>query len=328
MTTALIQASPLASLIYDKKHEQQKDKWISYAYALLTIAGADGEVSDKEMEWMLNEFMEELKATDEQKQLVIGFDYKNADLNKLLADIKIDLPVNFKRALVYDAVQMARADQDYAPEEKEAVIRLAESLGVPFYLARTIEGLVNTEKSLELTRKSIFEVEESSYVTVGNERPLQPEFRMASVIDRHILGMHYTSDKTQRNYGYALMMVAGADREISIQEKKWFKDEFAILSDMPTHIIEDVLSFDYKEGNLYNIIDEMEVDISINFSRTLLYNAIKMARADMNYPQTERDAANHAARVLGIPEDIARTIEYLVDTEQKIASMRKTLFEM
>lgn len=327
MRTALIQTSPVASMIYEMELEEYDNSWLSYVYSLLVIAGADGEVSEEEMEWMQTELLEELGATERQRKFVKHFDYANADLKGLLNDVKGSLPLNFRRALVYDAVQMARADDDYAPEEREAVMALAKMLDVPFYLAKTIEGLVNTERSIEVTRKSMFEVEDRPYKQKSNYYTAASHFRRASVSDRHTFGINFTCDNTQLNYGYALMVVAGADQEVSKSERDWFKNEFAVLSAVPSYIVDDVLAYDYRRADLEAIIAEMEVDISINFARTLLYNAVKMARADENYPEAEKRAVKKAAELLHIEDDVAKTIEYLVDTEIKISNMRKILFQ-
>ena len=42
-----------------------KDSWKEYGFALLTIAGSDGEVSDPELEWLTIECSEELNVEED-----------------------------------------------------------------------------------------------------------------------------------------------------------------------------------------------------------------------------------------------------------------------
>ncbi|WP_281616450.1 hypothetical protein [Flammeovirga sp. SubArs3] len=322
--TEVIQASPLATLILSCK-DVPSSSWLDYVKALLAIAGADGEVSDEEMDWVFQDFLNIVGASEEQVEEVRSFDFKNVDLAELLSSLDIDVPMNYKRTLVYDAVMMARADMVYAKEEKEAVAKAAELLGVPFFIAKTIEGLVNTEKSLEMIRKSLFELEDDEAHPIQDLASLN--MKPASVLERNTFGVRFTSEETQRNYGYALMIISGADGIVSEAEKDWYLNQFCEVSETPMAIAQDVLSFDYLNGNLEEVLNNLKVDVSINFQRTLLYNAIKMANADEDFPEKEKAATEKAAELLGITKDIAETIYYLVDTEAKVLKMRSTLFD-
>ena len=98
------------------------------------------------------------------------------------------------------------------------------------------------------------------------------------------------------------------------------------MARVPREVVEKVIAFNYKISNLKHIFSEIKDDISINFSKTLLYHAIKMARADSIYANEEREMVAKAAALLNIPQDIAQTLQYLVDTEERIEKMRQTLF--
>lgn len=320
----IIQASPLAIMIQSCE-EVSTNSWMEYIQALLAISGADGEISAPEMKWVFTDFLEIIGASDEQKEIIRNYNYLNVNLEDLLPNLHIDVAMNFKRTLVYDAVMMAMADDDYAKEEKEAVWKAAELLEIPYFIARTIEGLVNTEKSLGMIRKSLFELEEDSAHPILGLQSLN--MKPASVLERNTFGIKLTCEDTQLNYGYALMIIAGADGEVSDAEKEWYINQFVTISEIPNHIAEKVLVFDYKNGNLQEVIDNLKVDVTINFKRTLLYNAVKMASADLSFPEQERAATEKVAEILDISTDIAQTIHYLVDTEAKISKMRSTLFE-
>jgi uncharacterized tellurite resistance protein B-like protein len=59
------------------------------------------------------------------------FEYKNADLEPLLAKVSVDVSTRSKsRSLLYHAIQMARADDDYSTEEQKAVKKAAKLLKV------------------------------------------------------------------------------------------------------------------------------------------------------------------------------------------------------
>lgn len=320
----VIQASPLAIMIQSCQ-SVSTESWMKYIQALLAISGADGEISKEEMDWVFTDFLEIIGATDEQKEIIRNFDYINISLDELLPTLTMDVPMNFKRTLVYDAVMMAMADNDYAKEEKEAVWKAAELLEIPYFIARTIEGLVNTEKSLGMIRKSLFELEEDTAHPIVGLHSLN--MKPASVLERNTFGIKLTCEETQLNYGYALMIIAGADGEVSPAEQEWYLDQFVKVSETPQHIAEKVIAYDYEHGDLKEVISNLKVDVTINFKRTLLYNAVKMASADLNFPEQEREASEKVAGILGITADIAQTIHYLVDTEAKISKMRSTLFE-
>ncbi len=318
--------SPVAHAIYGCGNVPT-EAWLNYAYALMAIAGADGRVTPAEMNWLMTEFVDIVKADGEFRQALHNFEFKNADLDVLLEKISMDIPINYKRALVYDAIKMSRADEVFADTEKHAVERSASILKVPIYVARTIEGLVSTERSLEATRKSIFEVDALASSVFQNLFQ-NAELRETSPFVKHTYGINKTSDDVQLYYGYALMAITGADGTVSPQEVDWYQNIYAVEEQVPEYIVHQVVSCDYEKLNLEEILTRLKADVSINFRRTLLYNSIKMAHADQEYADEERVAATKAARLLNIDLNVAHTIEYMIDTELKVSQMRQKLFEL
>lgn len=294
------------------------DSWLNYAYALLVVAGADGEVSEGERTWLERDFARIVEAPDGFRKKIREFDWQNANLESILAKVKNDFPMNYIRALVYDSIKMSMADDDFDEDEKNTARKIAEILKIPIYIARTIEGLVNTEKSVGDIRKSIFEVDDEAFKK-------HPNRNFGNILFTHTFG-HNMSDDLHLHYGYALMSIAGADGEVSKKETNWYKNEFAPSAKVPRDIVDKVVHYNYKIADLKYIFSKIELDISISFSKTLLYHAIKMARADSIYAEEERTMVEKASKLLGIPYDIAQTIQYLVDTEERIEKMRKTLF--
>jgi len=316
--------SPVAHSIYGCD-DMSKDAWLNYAYALLTIAGADDIVSKEEMNWLMTDFVEIIGADDEFKKDIENFDYRNAVLEEILNQIHFECDVKYKRALVYDAIKMAKADNHFAEKEQQAVENASHFLNIPIYLAKTIKGLVSTERSLEETRQSIFELHSLPFEEY-EKRLSENKMKNTSITIRKLFGINKTTDETQLNYGKALMMIAGADGEIAEEEKQWYRDTYATEDNTPDEIVEQVLNFDFQTARMEDVIGNFTVDVSINFARVLFYDAMKMARADDDYHIAEQKAAIKAARLLGVDVNIAHTIEYMIDTEERVEKMRRTLF--
>lgn len=131
----------------------------NYGYVLLAIAGADEEVSEKEMEWLINH-QRKFGAPEEVLALYKSFDYKNAKIEELLPSIKVDVPTwSAARELIYNAIRMSSADGVYAQAERETVKKAATVLGVSDDVVLTLESLVIMEKSVVNMRKALFHIE-------------------------------------------------------------------------------------------------------------------------------------------------------------------------
>ncbi len=122
-----------------------------YGNVLLAIAGADGEISAREWEF-LEGLARSLGATDQLIQKWRAFDYKKANLESLLKHAHVKTR---RRALLYDAIRVSRADGVYAKEERAAAARAAKTLGVDPAVVAAIEGLVEMETSLRNMRSSL-----------------------------------------------------------------------------------------------------------------------------------------------------------------------------
>lgn len=134
------------------------EAYLNYGYALLAIAGADEEISEAELNWLLNHQRmagAPKKAIEKYKT----FKYKNADLESLLSKITVDVPTWSKsRSLLYHAIQMARADK-YSIEKKQAVKKAAKLLKVEDDIALALDRLVETEEAVTALRKALLQTE-------------------------------------------------------------------------------------------------------------------------------------------------------------------------
>ena len=139
----------------------------AYGYILLAVSGADGEVSPKERRWF-DTWAEDVGATAELKGRWSAFDPTSMDLQEFISStrerrkgewssmIKAKGSVNYARTLVYDAIRMARADEDYHSNERDAVHKAAAILHVEPAMVLSIESLVDMEDGLRNLRRSLF----------------------------------------------------------------------------------------------------------------------------------------------------------------------------
>ena len=150
-----IKLSPAGKSIYGVS-EVNKESLKLYGMALLAIAGADDEVSKPEMDWFLEVWTHDVGATDDLIEFWKAFDYRGANLNEILDSIGSEFPLNSSSTLIYDGVNMSLADDEYALEEKDAVMKTAAFLNIDKYTVRNIEGLIEMERAAGKIRHSIF----------------------------------------------------------------------------------------------------------------------------------------------------------------------------
>ena len=124
--------------------------------ALLTIAGADDELSEPEMNWFMNVWAHNVGATNDLIRDWSKFDYSNANLNEILDKIGSDFPLRSSATLIYDGVHMSLADDEYALEEREGVMKTAAFLNIDKFTVRNIKGLIALERAGSKIRHSIF----------------------------------------------------------------------------------------------------------------------------------------------------------------------------
>ncbi len=150
-----VKLNPAGKAIYGVS-EVNKDALKLYGMALLAIAGADDEVSKPEMDWFLEVWTHNVGASDELVEYWKAFDYRRANLNEILDSIGSDFPLNSSSTLIYDGVNMSLADDEYALEERDAVMKTAAFLNIDKYTVQNIEGLIDMERAAAKIRHSIF----------------------------------------------------------------------------------------------------------------------------------------------------------------------------
>lgn len=132
---------------------------LHYGYALLAIAGADGEVSPAELSWLVTH-QGKFGAPAELTAKYAAFDYKTADLRALLGDLVTDVKTWAAAPnLVYHAIQMCSADGNYAAEEQKKVHEAAKILNVSGDVVLTIQALVEMEAAATRMRRALFHID-------------------------------------------------------------------------------------------------------------------------------------------------------------------------
>ncbi len=134
--------------------EATVDSWHAYGYALMAIAGADEDLSDRELGWMMRHFRK-AGTPDDVLQSWADYDYRNADLDKLIGQIRFGEPRHHVRILLYDAIQMTRQDR-ITGAEMAAIDRAAELLRIDSVTANMILSLVELERTAASMRRALF----------------------------------------------------------------------------------------------------------------------------------------------------------------------------
>ena len=147
-------AEKLSPIFYGMSMIPQ-EYWKDYGFALLTIAGSDGEVSDPELEWLTIDLSRSLGVPQETIVAWEQFDYDDANLKEIFDSFNASSIADFSRLLIYDAVRMSCADDDYADEEKEKVMEAAHILGLNREAVISIEALIEMEMATDKMRSLI-----------------------------------------------------------------------------------------------------------------------------------------------------------------------------
>ncbi|MEQ9297653.1 MAG: hypothetical protein RIF33_03775 [Cyclobacteriaceae bacterium] len=133
-----------------------KQHWKDYGYALLAIAGADGDVSDPEMDWLLQDMAGAVGVPEDVVAAWEDYNFENADLEEIFQSFNIHSTVNFSKVLIYDAIRMASADDEFADDERDSMAEAAQILRVSPEMMLSIEALVDLEKASEKLRVTLF----------------------------------------------------------------------------------------------------------------------------------------------------------------------------
>jgi hypothetical protein len=123
-------------------------------------------------------------------------------------------------------------------------------------------------------------------------------------------------------YGQILMMIVGADGEVSAAEWAYLSGRARSMG-IPHEVIEAWRAFDHARGDLVGTVRAFNDKLGAS-SYAFLYDAVKVARAD-HYHEAEKRATRVAAAAAGISEAIVGQIEKLVEAEDALRTLRISL---
>lgn len=132
--------------------------------------------------------------------------------------------------------------------------------------------------------------------------------------------------ETARKYLTVLMAVAGADGELAPEELAWLINEQRAIG-APEELLSEIPKLEWRGAKVDALLEQVKYTFSVNTRRTLLYQAIKMSRADHNYHQKERSAVERMGQALGVEFSVVDAIHALVDLEQTADRLRHGLLE-
>ncbi|NET00941.1 MAG: hypothetical protein F6K62_16165 [Sphaerospermopsis sp. SIO1G2] len=121
-------------------------------------------------------------------------------------------------------------------------------------------------------------------------------------------------------YSSILLAIVGADGELAEAELQWYLDEVKLLG-CGQDYIDAIRNIDWKQVNIEAALNEVKFDFSLNISRSLLYQAVKMSRADGVYHEKEKEAVAKAAQVLGVDKTVVDSIESIAEMEDSTSQL-------
>lgn len=141
-------------------------------------------------------------------------------------------------------------------------------------------------------------------------------------------GISAASPLAMVNYGKVLLVIAGADGDVSQAKFDWLvrhQRKFGASDE----VIAQYRDFDFRNADLAALLGDISVDVPTwSAPPHLIYHAVHMCHADGGFTERERAKVDSAAEQMGIPRDIVRTIYALVDLERSVVDMRKALFHI
>lgn len=128
-----------------------------------------------------------------------------------------------------------------------------------------------------------------------------------------------------REYGYALLIIAGSDGIVSDPELEWLTLSLGKEVGVDDEIIFDWEEFDYEDASLEEIFSRFNSSALAGFNKLLIYDAIRMSYADGDFAMAEKEKVYEAAQILKVPHEIVLSIEALVDLENAANKLRLTI---
>ena len=130
---------------------------VDYSVILMAIAGADGELSAAEIQWYIDEQKLLVVDSEEYIEAIRNADWKNINIKEALEAFLAEsqLPLNARLGILYQAIKMCRADNEYHKDEKAAIDKAAQILGVKREVVTALESTAELEETTDRLRLSL-----------------------------------------------------------------------------------------------------------------------------------------------------------------------------
>lgn len=275
--------------------------------AVLTIAGADGELSPREMGFLLG-FARAAGAPPQALEAFRTFAYRHAHIEDFLDAQTRPLA----KVILYQAIRVARAD-GFAEKERAMAVRGAKKLGLDASIVPQIEALLALEDGVRAARLSIMTPPDRwTGVTRDEAALLENDFwRYDQFGATMLMPPHLAPD-----IGKAILIVASADGDLTETETSWFFGMGKAFG-VPPSVLEEVMKFDPRSEKLETVLTP-EVR---PYARVILYDAVRCAASD-GFSEKERQMAHKAAKLLGVEPSVVPWVETTLQLENDVRHAR------
>ncbi len=319
----IIEVNPIIEHVYGYR-QATRDAWCNYGYALVTIAGSDGDVAAEEMSWLMDHLGVTMGLPSEVLDRVRDFDMRTAGLTHILSHLSSTIAINQSRALVYDASRMSRADGVYADEERQAVKRAAAAVGVTAEAVVLLEALVDLEQAITTTRQQLFGNPSKS----GGVSTLL-DYRTSPICTERF-GFTDLPDDVMYAYNRVLVAVAGSDGDIPSESAEWLASYLgngeagpADLFDRRQQLIE---SGEWMTIDL--AAETAQITSRLQVANCLLYDLSRLVRLDDEFSFLEQQNLHTVQNALNIDDFQLNLIGGVIDMESANEKMRHALFQV
>ena len=128
-----------------------------------------------------------------------------------------------------------------------------------------------------------------------------------------------------KDYGYVLLNISGSDGEVSDPELEWLTISCAEAVGIAPEIVKEWEQYDFEEDDLEELFVNLDSQTFGSFNKLLIYDAIRMASADGDYAEDEKDQVYQAANLMKVAPEAVTAIEALIELEQAADKLRLTV---
>jgi|GEM_PF-5652994 len=125
--------------------------------------------------------------------------------------------------------------------------------------------------------------------------------------------------------GKGLMMIAGADHEITPPELAWLEDSWLCSTEEGSDLYDLLIRFNYREEHFEEFFSILKDKLSEEEKKRFLYDSIKMSSADIIYSDEEKSSVKEVTEIFEVPKETLAMIESLVEMETAVSITRRAI---